>query len=371
MTRSSLFCLAALSLAVPLACSASNGNEEPSGGSTSTSGGATTSGGAAANPTGGSSQTSTGGTISTGGTVSTGGMIGAGGTSGQGGTVSTTTGGTTGGMKSSTGGTSTGGTTGGSGGKGGAGGTAGKAGAGGAATGGTSTGGTTSSTCKAWPAAAGAQSVPSTIPVSGTYDGMLKRFTGTGSLGGSGQDEGQDPLFELANGATLKNVIIGSPAADGIHCKGTCTLQNVWWEDVGEDAATLLGSSSSQTMTIDCAGAKNATDKVLQHNGPGTMIVKNFFVQTFGKLYRSCGNCSTQYTRKSQFENIVASGGSVLAGVNTTYNDSATFKNITITGNIGICDRFTANNTGAEPTKTGSGADGTYCIYSASDIHMQ
>lgn len=40
-------------------------------------------------------------------------------------------------------------------------------------------------------------------------------------LGDGGQDEGQDPIFNLANGATLSNVIIGSPAADGIHCDGT------------------------------------------------------------------------------------------------------------------------------------------------------
>jgi hypothetical protein len=35
---------------------------------------------------------------------------------------------------------------------------------------------------------------------------------------------------------------------------------------------------------------------------------------------------------------------------------------------ISICDRYTGNSTGAEPTKTGSGADGTYCRYSTSDI---
>ena len=107
--------------------------------------------------------------------------------------------------------------------------------AGGGASSGATAGGSTNSSCKPWPAAAGSQSVSATIPVSGSYDGMLKRFTGTGNLGGSGQEEGQDPLFELADGATLKNVIIGAPAADGVHCKGTCTLQNVWWEDVGEE----------------------------------------------------------------------------------------------------------------------------------------
>jgi hypothetical protein len=58
-----------------------------------------------------------------------------------------------------------------------------------------------------------------------------------------------------------------------------------------------------------------------------------------------------------------------LAGINTNYNDTAKFTRITIRASSGaICDRYTGNSTGAEPTKTGSGADGTYCIYSASDI---
>ncbi len=72
-----------------------------------------------------------------------------------------------------------------------------------------------------------AKPVSSTIPVKGTYDGGMKKFYGTGALGGDSQDEGQDPVFELADGATLKNVVIGTPAADGVHCKGSCTLRNV------------------------------------------------------------------------------------------------------------------------------------------------
>lgn len=38
-------------------------------------------------------------------------------------------------------------------------------------------------------------------------------------------------------------------------------------------------------------------DKVLQHNGGGTLSVSGFTVDTFGKLYRSCGNCDTMYER--------------------------------------------------------------------------
>ncbi|MEV8015967.1 hypothetical protein AB0O76_06405 [Streptomyces sp. NPDC086554] len=35
---------------------------------------------------------------------------------------------------------------------------------------------------------------------------------------------------------------------------------------------------------------------------------------------------------------------------------------------IATCDRFTGNNTGAEPHKTGSGPDGKYCRFTAGDI---
>jgi hypothetical protein len=219
------------------------------------------------------------------------------------------------------------------------------------------------------------QTVSATIKVSGSYDGMLKRFVGAGALGGGGQDEGQDPLFELADGATLKNVVIGSPAADGVHCRGSCTLQNVWWEDVGEDAATFLGTSDSQTMTLDCGGARKADDKVLQHNGPGTMIVRHFYVEDFGKLYRSCGNCKTQFKRQVEFSDIDAKGGKVaLAGINTNYEDVAHFKNVTIHDvamKLSVCDRYTGNSSGAEPKMTGSGPDSTHCVYADSDISWQ
>ncbi|MFC5831525.1 pectate lyase [Nonomuraea insulae] len=230
----------------------------------------------------------------------------------------------------------------------------------------------TASAAAAWPSPSGQKAVGATINVSGTLDGKMVRHYGTGDLGSGGQDEGQDPIFKLANGAVLKNVILGSPAADGIHCTGTCTLQNVWWEDVGEDAATFKGTSSSQTMTIDGGGARSASDKVFQHNGPGTMNIRNFQVDNFGKLYRSCGNCSTQYKRNVVISNVTAtSPGKTLAGINTNYGDTARFSGITIVGDsskkIVICEKYRGVTSG-EPTKIGSGADGVNCVYSSSDI---
>jgi pectate lyase len=251
-------------------------------------------------------------------------------------------------------------------------GTAGKSGGGaGAGSAGAASTGTfgPAASCKAWPAATGTtQKISKTQAVSKDFDGKLQRFVSDG-LGDGNQGESQLPLFELADGATLENVIIGAPAADGIHCSGTCTLKNVWWEDVGEDAATQKGTSnSSQVMTIDCGGAKAASDKVFQMNGPGTMKITNFYVSDFGKLFRSCGNCSKQFAKHVVISNILATGGKDLAGVNENYNDTATFSGVLASANITVCQRYTGNDTGAEPTTTGSGPDGKVCIYKTTDI---
>ena len=220
-----------------------------------------------------------------------------------------------------------------------------------------------------WPTATGTVKVSSTTKVSGTFDGGLKRYYG---IGDGSQSESQPSMFDLADGATIQNVIIGSPAGDGIHCLGSCTIKNVWWEDVGEDAATFKGGDSA-TYTVSGGGAKKAADKVFQHNGGGTLTISNFAVDDFGKLYRSCGNCSTQHKRHVVISGVTANyPGKTLVGINTNYGDTAKFSKITITNDsskkIVICTKYTGNSTGAEPTKTGTGADGKYCVYSSSDI---
>ncbi|WP_411760261.1 pectate lyase [Streptomyces tunisiensis] len=224
-----------------------------------------------------------------------------------------------------------------------------------------------------WPTPNGSQGVSSTISVSGTKDYGMKRLYGTGDLGSGGQDEDQGPILKLAEGAVLKNVILGAPAADGIHCEGSCTLQNVWWEDVGEDAATFKGKSSGAVYTVSGGGAKEASDKVFQFNGAGTLNVSNFAVQNFGTFVRSCGNCSTQYKRTINLNSVeVTWKGGRIAGINTNYGDSATLRNITIVGDssrkIVPCQKYIGNNTGKEPSSNGSGPDGTYCKYSSSDV---
>lgn len=218
-----------------------------------------------------------------------------------------------------------------------------------------------------WPSSAGSISLSNgTIDVSGTYDGGMKRVC---CIGDGGQSESQDPVFDLAAGATLKNVIIGAPAGDGVHCAGNCRLENVWWEDVGEDAATFLGGTDYYVVG---GGAKSGSDKVFQHNGPGTVHISGFYVQSSGKLYRACGNCSSSYQRHVVMDNIWATSTKVLAGINTNWGDTARFTNINILNDSSrgtvICDKYKGVPKGSEPDHIGSGADGVNCLYSASDI---
>lgn len=96
-------------------------------------------------------------------------------------------------------------------------------------------------------------------------------------------------------------------------------------------------------------------------------------MQNFGTFVRSCGNCKTQYKRTINLNTIEATyKGSRIVGINTNYGDSATLKAIKIVGDtskkIIPCQKYIGNNTGAEPTKNGTGPDATSCKYATSDV---
>lgn len=65
----------------------------------------------------------------------------------------------------------------------------------------------------------------------------------------TGQEEGgdSDAVFQIENGGTLKNVIIGPNQIEGVHCQGACTLENVWWSAVCEDAFTIKNQDAGET----------------------------------------------------------------------------------------------------------------------------
>lgn len=49
-----------------------------------------------------------------------------------------------------------------------------------------------------------------------------------------------DAVFVVREGGTLKNAIIGKNQKEGVHCDGHCTLEFVWFEDVCEDAISIV-----------------------------------------------------------------------------------------------------------------------------------
>jgi hypothetical protein len=50
----------------------------------------------------------------------------------------------------------------------------------------------------------------------------------------------ENAVFILKDGASLSNVIIGKNQLEGIHCKGSCTLTNVWFRDVCEVSVSFI-----------------------------------------------------------------------------------------------------------------------------------
>lgn len=169
-------------------------------------------------------------------------------------------------------------------------------------------------------------SLPKPSVISGSVDFKNQEFD-RGRDCNSDDDTGSDSaVFILENGASISNVIIGPRQLEGIHCKGACTLTNVWFRDVCEDAISALGNGN---VNIIGGGAQEAKDKVVQHNGRGTVTIKNYTVKNVGKLYRSCGNCSNNGgPRKVVIDNVKAYGvTSDLAGINSNFGDTATITN--------------------------------------------
>ncbi|KAF7557673.1 hypothetical protein G7046_g5980 [Stylonectria norvegica] len=213
------------------------------------------------------------------------------------------------------------------------------------------------------PKSSGVTSASTAIPVATSYDGGMKRFERNPKVCEEQTETGEaEAMFILEAGATLSNVIIGSTQAEGVHCRGTCTLNNVWWSDVCEDAATF--KQTSGTSYVNGGGAFKAADKIFQFNGRGTLQVKGFYANDYGKLVRSCGNCSGNGgPRNIIIADSVAVDGGVLCGINTNYGDTCKITN-SCQDDGKSCDRYTGNSSGAEPTKIGSGPDGTYCTVS-------
>ncbi|KAK9776368.1 putative Pectate lyase [Seiridium cardinale] len=209
------------------------------------------------------------------------------------------------------------------------------------------------------PSSKGSVTYSSPKTISGTFDGGLKTY-GRG-VTCTGQEEGDDSdaVFILEDGATLKNAIIGKDQIEGVHCEGSCTIENVWWSAVCEDALSLKGNGNAK---ITGGGATGADDKVIQHNGLGTVTIDGFTVVDFGKLYRSCGNCKTMGERNVVVKNVKAYNGKTLVGINSNLGDVATITGTCATSVKKTCVEYKGTTPGNEPTEIGSGIS-DHCVY--------
>jgi len=148
------------------------------------------------------------------------------------------------------------------------------------------TGGTTGTTCSSI-TDFGVVSATIVVKNGETYDGKCRRYRADkDKLGDGSQAEGQKPVFEVEGGGKLINVVLGAPAADGIHTKGNVTLENITWEDIGEDAMTI---KESGTVVLNGGSATNGDDKVFQINAVSTFRVSNFKASNAGKFIRQNG----------------------------------------------------------------------------------
>lgn len=67
------------------------------------------------------------------------------------------------------------------------------------------------------------------------YDGKGQWFVVGKELGDGSQFENQKFVFYVEDGVILKNVVFGIFVVDGVYIYGNVNIQNVKWEDVGED----------------------------------------------------------------------------------------------------------------------------------------
>ncbi|RYN36566.1 Pectate lyase H [Alternaria tenuissima] len=210
------------------------------------------------------------------------------------------------------------------------------------------------------PASKGTETLKEAQEITGVFDGGLKTYGRGVSCTGQAEGGDSDAVFILKDGATLKNAIIGEDQIEGVHCEGSCTIENVWWVAVCEDALSLKKDGDA---TVIGGGATGAEDKVIQQNGAGTVTIDGFTVDNFGKLYRSCGNCKQSAERHVIMKNVKASNGKLLADINPNFGDSATIDDSNCASSVKtICEEFKGVASGSEPESVSTGPSDA-CIY--------
>ncbi|KAK3299465.1 pectate lyase-domain-containing protein [Chaetomium fimeti] len=216
-----------------------------------------------------------------------------------------------------------------------------------------------------FPEATGETALPTPMLVSGAFDGGMKRYNRDPDTCENQTETGEDAaMFIVEDGGSISNVVIGKAQGEGIHCRGACTLTNVWWEAVCEDAATFKQAEGNSYVIG--GGARGASDKVFQFNGRGTVSIEDFYAEDYGKVVRSCGDCTDNGgPRNVVIDGMVAKDGGPLCGINTNFGDTCRISNSCQTDGKS-CDRYEGVEKGEGDTeKIGSGPDDISCFVTA------
>lgn len=149
------------------------------------------------------------------------------------------------------------------------------------------------------------------VPPGATYDGKGETLTADAQsmrcdTSEGEQAENQRPLFVLAPGASLRNVIITYPGCEGVHMMGDNTLHNVVWQDAGEDAASVRSYFPGGKITIANSEGHKASDKMFQFNAPCDVRIENFKGSEMGKLVRQNGG--ETFPLKVDLNNVSVTG---------------------------------------------------------------
>ncbi|KAF1775256.1 Pectin lyase fold [Phytophthora cactorum] len=206
------------------------------------------------------------------------------------------------------------------------------------------------------------------------FDGKMQTFERSDvSCEGQTESGSDTAVFKVEAGGTLKNVIIGKNQMEGVHCDNhDCTIENVWWDDVCEDALSIKGGTASSVSKVIGGGARSADDKVIQHNGYGTVNIDGFYGEDISKLYRSCGTCGDKAKKVSVSNVYVVNPGNAIVTVNKNWGDEATLSNIWVKSSgdkVKIC-QWSQGNANGEPSMLGDGPSPPLCQYSESDVHI-
>lgn len=115
------------------------------------------------------------------------------------------------------------------------------------------------------------------IPAGTTYNGNGNTIVAQG-MGDGSQSESQKPYFRLNAESWLRNVRLAPPGVDGCHFYGNGTMNEVTWQDVGEDQFTV---KSGGNCWVSGAAAYAAADKFGQANA-ATWITLYYHLQDNG-----------------------------------------------------------------------------------------